>query len=259
MRADVFLFSHGFAKSRSHAAALISAGVSVGGKKISKPSQDIPSETPASDVTVENPSKYVSRGGYKLEGAISAFSLKTEGLIAVDLGASTGGFVDCLLQNGAKKVYAIDVGHDQLDAGLAADPRVVSIEGVNARVVTRETIGEEADIVTCDLSFISQSLVYQAAESLLRDGGTFVSLIKPQFEAGKENVGKNGIVKSRKIHADVIKKLFIKAAENHLYPQDIAVSPIEGGDGNREYLAVFVKNGTPADITEKQITTVTGS
>ena len=259
MRADVFLFSHGLAKSRSHAAALISGGVTAGGKRIIKPSQDIPDETPTDEVIIENPYKYVSRGGYKLEGALAAFSLDVKGLVAADLGASTGGFVDCLLQNGAKKVFAIDVGHGQLDKKLAEDPRVAAIEGVNARSVTREMLGEEADIVTCDLSFISQALVYPAVEGLLRDGGIFVSLIKPQFEAGRENVGKNGIVKSRKVHADVIKKLFIKAAENHLYPQKAAVSPIEGGDGNREYLALFVKNGTPADITEKQISTITGA
>lgn len=239
MRADIFLFQHGLAKSRSHAQALIKEGVTLHGKKIDKPSFDIPEDTSPLDLHIENPSKYVSRGGVKLEGALRAFSLDVSGMVALDLGASTGGFTDCLLQQGAKKVFAIDVGHGQLDAKLLKDPRVINMEGINARHMENATLGELCDIAVSDLSFISQALVYDTVRDNVKDGGLFVSLIKPQFEAGKEHLSKAGIVRDRKIHAAVIKRLFTEAEEAGLYPEALSVSPIEGGDGNREYLALF--------------------
>ena len=239
MRADIFLHNKGLAKSRSHAQALIREGVSLHGKKIEKPSFDIPEDTDPKHIRIENPSKYVSRGGVKLEGALRAFSLDVSAMTALDLGASTGGFTDCLLQNGAKKVFAIDVGHDQLDKTLLCDPRVINMEGINARSLENEVLGKLCDLAVSDLSFISQALVYETVRKNVKTGGVFISLIKPQFEAGKEHLSKSGIVRDRKIHAAVIERLFAEAAKAELYPEKLAVSPIEGGDGNREYLALF--------------------
>lgn len=252
MRADVFLFSHGLAKSRTHAQALISTGVVIDGKRISKPSEDIASSTSPENVIIENPTKFVSRGGYKLEAALEAFKLDVSGKTALDIGASTGGFTDCLIQHKAKKVYASDVGHGQLDASLLANDCVFSLEGINARNITRDMFEDKIDIITCDISFISQKLVYNAVSGVLDDGGVFISLIKPQFEAGKNNLNKNGIVKDRKIHMQVIMSLFDSASEFKLYPRGVIPSPIEGGDGNREYLAYFIKN-KPSSVSAEEI------
>ncbi len=235
MRADLYLYRLGLARSRSHAAELIRAGVFCGNKRIAKPAEEIADDTPASLIRIESPSRYVSRGGVKLEGALSRFSLDVTDKIALDLGASTGGFTDCLLRHGAKKVFAVDVGHGQLDPSLVADPRVVSMEGVNARTLTPEP----CDLAVSDLSFISQSLIYPVLSPIVRRGGLFVSLIKPQFEAGRDRVGSGGIVRDRKVHEDVIHSLFALAPRSELYPIALAPSPITGGDGNREYLALF--------------------
>ena len=159
--------------------------------------------------------------------------------VALDLGASTGGFTDCLLQNGALRVYAVDVGHGQLDPRLQKDPRVISLEGTNARSLTPDMTGEVCDLAVSDLSFISQALIYPAVRANVKDGGVFISLIKPQFEAGKEHIGKGGIVRDRHVHARVIEALFAAAEKSELYPEALIPSPIEGGDGNREYLALF--------------------
>ena len=239
MRADKFLFEKGLAKSRSHAAALIKDGVCIRNKRIEKPSQDIAEDTPTEDIKIKNPSKYVSRGGIKLEAALSLFQPEIHGKIALDLGASTGGFTDCLLQNGALRVYAVDVGHGQLDSSLQKDPRVISLEGTNARTLTPDMTGEICDLAVSDLSFISQALIYPAVRANVKDGGIFISLIKPQFEAGKEHIGKGGIVRDRRIHVKVIESLFALAEQAELYPEKLIPSPIEGGDGNREYLALF--------------------
>lgn len=257
MRADRFLFVHGFAKSRSHAAALIASGVTVGTVPIKKPSQEIPDSTSPSLIEVQNPSRYVSRGGMKLEAAIAAFSIGVEGKVALDLGASTGGFTDCLLQHGAARVIAVDVGHGQLAPSLRTDPRVISMEGVNARTLTPEDIVSRPDLVVCDLSFISQTLIYPAVAKLLGCGGVFVTLIKPQFEAGRDKLGKNGIVRDRRVHAAVITSLFSAAREYGLYPEAVIPSPITGGDGNREYLALFrrekVCHPLPTDAIPKAV------
>lgn len=256
MRADLFLFSHGLAKSRTHAAALINSGVSIDGKQISKPSENIPDYTPLENITILNPSKFVGRGGYKLEAALDVFKLDVTGMTALDIGASTGGFTDCLLQHHAVKVYATDVGHGQLDRTLLSDRRVISMEGINARNISRDMFNDKIDVVTCDVSFISQRLVYNAVSDVLDNGGIFISLIKPQFEAGKKHLNKNGIVKDRKIHGIVIEELFSSAASCGLYPHGIAASPIEGGDGNREYIAYFIKNKPYAVSAEEIAKTV---
>ena len=252
MRADKFLFEKGLAKSRSHAAALLKDGVFLDGKRIAKPSQEIAEDTPVSAIIIQNPSRYVSRGGIKLEAAISAFSPEIKGKAALDLGASTGGFTDCLLQNGALRVYAVDVGHGQLDSSLQKDPRVISLEGTNARTLTPDMTGEICDLAVSDLSFISQALIYPAVRANVKDGGIFISLIKPQFEAGKEHIGKGGIVRDRRIHVKVIESLFSSAQQAGLYPEKLIPSPIEGGDGNREYLALF-RIGERENISQADI------
>ena len=239
MRADKFLFEKGLAKSRSHAAALIKDGVYIGLKRIEKPSHDVAEDTPVCEIKIENPSRYVSRGGVKLEAAIFSFQPEIKDKVALDLGASTGGFTDCLLQNGASHVYAVDVGHGQLDPSLLKNPKVSSLEGTNARTLTPEMTGELCDLAVSDLSFISQALIYSAVRANVKTGGIFISLIKPQFEAGKEHIGKGGIVRDRQIHLKVIESLFRKAEAEGLYPEALIASPIEGGDGNREYLALF--------------------
>lgn len=244
MRADLFLYVHGFAKSRTAAARLIDGGVYVDGEKISKPSQTIPDGAGFYDVKIENPDRYVSRGGLKLEAALDAFGVSPKWAVCVDIGASTGGFTDCLLQRGAEKVYAVDVGHGQLDEKLARDRRVISLEGVNARTLTKDALGEGVSIAVTDVSFISQEKIYDAVNAVLDNGGKFISLIKPQFEAGEQNVGKGGIVKDRRVHAAVIRDLISAAARRSLMIKAIIPSPVKGGDGNTEYLAYFEKGGT---------------
>ena len=245
MRADLYLTANGLAESRAKAQSAISEGrLYVNGKNIKKCAYDV-SDTDTVELKGDG-LRFVSRGGLKLLGAIESFGIDVTGLTAVDIGASTGGFTDCLIQHGAKKVYAVDCGRDQLHAKLKDDIRVVSIEGFNARELTFDTLGEKCDIAVMDVSFISQTLLYGAVRSTVRDGGLFVSLIKPQFEAGRSAIGRGGIVKDRKTHVSVIKKILTNAAENGLFPLRLTVSPIEGGDGNTEYLALF-KVGTPTD------------
>jgi 23S rRNA (cytidine1920-2'-O)/16S rRNA (cytidine1409-2'-O)-methyltransferase len=175
----------------------------------------------------------------KLEKAVKEFNLDLNGCVCMDIGASTGGFTDCMLINGAVKVYSIDVGYGQLAWKLRSDSRVVNMERTNFRYVTHEEIPEEIDFASVDVSFISLKHIIPPMRNLLRNGGRAVCLIKPQFEAGKEHIGKGGIVRDRKIHRAVIERLFEAAEHAGLYPEALTVSPIEGGDGNREYLALF--------------------
>ena len=243
MRADVFLYKSGIAKSRTSAQSLISSGVTYKGVLMDKPSFEIPDDALPSDISVSEPEKYVGRGGYKLEKAIEEFGLNVNEITALDLGASTGGFTDCLLQNGAKKVYSVDVGHGQLSPSLLNDSRVVSMEGTDARAVNKEMFEEKISFVCSDLSFISQSKVFPAVSGLLEDDGIFVSLIKPQFEVGRVHT-KNGIVKDKNKHIQVVLQLIEEAKANELYAEQFTKSPIKGGDGNTEYLILFRKNGS---------------
>jgi 23S rRNA (cytidine1920-2'-O)/16S rRNA (cytidine1409-2'-O)-methyltransferase len=250
MRIDKYLAIKGLAKSRESAQRLIEAGlVTVGGSFVKKPSFEISEDSPPEIKITGETIRYVSRGGLKLESALDAFKIGVEGLDAVDIGASTGGFTDCLLKNGAARVRAVDVGRSQLDPKLAADPRVISFEGMNARYLTPDDIGGECDIVVCDVSFISLGLIIPAVKRILKPEGKFIALIKPQFEAGKANIGKNGIVRDRNIHVEVILLIIEEAQLNSLYCFGIAPSPITGGDGNREYVSAFntVLNGTGID------------
>ncbi len=252
MRLDVYLAETGLAKSRSRAAQLISGGfISVNGKIITKASYDV-TETDEVRQTGEE-HKFVGRGGMKLEGALERFCVDVTGRICADVGASTGGFTDCLLQRGAAHVYAIDSGHGQLDPKLAEDSRVTNLEGCNARYLTAEQLGQPCTCAVSDLSFISQTLVLPAVSSILTDGAVYIALIKPQFECGREAVGRGGLVKDKKQHIAAINRVIACAAENGLAPCGIMKSPITGGDGNTEFLMMAVKNGT-ASVSGKAVT-----
>lgn len=239
-RIDLALFELGYCESRSVAAKLIKGGfVFVDGKKVEKPSLEV--EEGVEIEIVENPlTRFVSRGGLKLEAALKEFSVDPTGLICCDLGASTGGFTDCLLQNGAKKVYAIDSGRDQLHASLRKNVCVVSMEGVNARFLDESMI-EKVDLCVMDVSFISQRLLYHTVRHILKSNGIFISLIKPQFEVGKENIGKGGIVKDTVAAEKAVEELKAEAEKNGLRMIRTTPSPILGGDGNAEILALFEK------------------
>ncbi len=248
MRLDVYLTEKGLAKSRSKAAETIDGGfVSVNGKTVTKASFSVNDED---DVVLSGkPYDYVSRGGVKLEGALTQFGFDVTGLTALDIGASTGGFTDCLLKRGAAKVYAIDSGKDQLDESLRRDPRVVSIEGFNARELCYDTIGDRCGIIVSDLSFISQTYIIPTLFHVSAEDCVFISLIKPQFECGREALNKNGIVKDRKFHIAAIKRVLSSAMDHGFLPVDLMRSTIQGGDGNVEYLFMARKTGEEHKIS----------
>lgn len=256
MRLDLYLFEKGLAKSRSFAKTLVCDGfVSVNGKKQTKASLDI-SDGDIVEVTGK-PYEYVGRGGLKLEAALNCFNVDVNGLTAVDIGASTGGFTHCLLLRGASKVFAVDIGHDQLDKSLVNDSRVVNIEGLNARYMTPEDVGKTVNIAVSDISFISQTYVIPVIPALLDENGIYIALIKPQFECGKSGLGKNGIVKDKKTRYEAVKKVVGCAFEYGLGINGFVKSPVEGGDGNTEYLAYFRKN-SESTIDDKVIAEVCG-
>jgi len=251
MRLDTYLAEQNLAKSRSRAASLISGGfVTVNGVVILKPSYDV-KDTDQVLVTGEEHG-FVGRGGMKLDGALSRFALDVTGMICADIGASTGGFTDCLLKRGAEKVYAVDSGHDQLDKTLVRDSRVINLEGVNARYLNHEQIPEACDLAVCDLSFISQTLVIPAVREILSGSGQYLALIKPQFECGREAIGKGGIVKDKKQHIAAVRKVLMCAADCDLMPKKIMKSPIQGGDGNTEFLFLAEVGGF-SSVTEQDI------
>ena len=238
----------GGAESRTKARQLIESGcVYVNGKPVLKASAEIGKDD---RVELKNSSSasYVGRGGLKLEAALREFMISPASLVALDIGASTGGFTECLLKYGAEKVFAVDSGSGQLHPSLMDDMRVVSLEGINARYLTREDLaGEKAGIVTMDVSFISQSLLYGAVSSVMEESAALISLIKPQFEVGRANVGKGGLVRDKALHAQAIENLVRSAAAFGLFCTKLMRSPIDGGDGNKEYLAAFYKKGTVID------------
>ena len=241
MRADVYLHAAGYTQSRKKAQDLIDAGaVTVDGVLIKKSSVAI-NEAVEHDVKIEQVFLYVSRGGMKLEAALDAFAINVNHKKAVDVGASTGGFTDCLLKRGAREVYAIDSGIGQLHESLLNDPRVHSIEHFNAREMDLSTTDGYCDIAVADVSFISQTYIIPSVSRVLADGGIFVSLVKPQFEAGRSALGKNGIVTSAAYRFLAAKRVITSAVENGFDCIGFIRSPIEGGDGNKEYLAYFIK------------------
>lgn len=256
MRADVYLVQGGHAPSRTLAQKLIdSRAVCIDGRVIEKASEDIPEGEHAVSVQATADTRYVGRGGLKLEAALAHFPLSVQDRIVADVGASTGGFTDCLLQNGAARVYAVDAGHGQLHPRLLADPRVRSAEGVNARYLDPRTLCEieqahstpdpafdgMVDGCVMDVSFISQTLILPALATVIRGGGFLVTLIKPQFELSGKALGKHGIVKREADRRAAVDRVLASAAACGLRPCGLIESPIEGGDGNREYLAYFIK------------------
>lgn len=242
MRADEYLAKSGAVPSRQRAKELIqSGGVLIGGKPVKKPSSEVAGDE---DIKIIGKTlRYVSRGGLKLEKAAKVFDISFEGKKCVDFGASTGGFTDCMLQGGAAAVYAVDVGHGQLDKKLLSDERVVNMEGFNLRGITPDDIGGKADILVCDVSFISLKLIMDGMADVLSDSGEAAVLIKPQFECGRQDVGKNGIVRSKKVHVRVLNEIFSAFAEHGLYADKFDYSPISGGDGNIEYIAHVIHSG----------------
>ena len=193
---------------------------------------------------------YVSRGGWKLEKVMKTWPITLQGKICADIGASTGGFTDCMLQNGAEKVYAVDVGYGQLDWKLRSDPRVICLERTNARYLTAEQIPDPLDFASIDVSFISLKLIFPALYVLLKDGGEIACLIKPQFEAGKEKVGKKGVVRDPSVHREVLENFVIFAKENHFTVLGITFSPIRGPEGNIEYLGYLRKSSEEDAATD---------
>ncbi len=240
LRLDVAVFERGFAETREKAKAMIMAGsVYVNGQKALKGGVNI-KETDVIEVRgAVNP--FVSRGGLKLDEAVRSFGLELADCVCMDIGASTGGFTDCMLTNGAKKVYAIDVGYGQLAWKLRCDERVVNLERTNFRYVTREQVPDEVDFASVDVSFISLRLILPVMHTLLRSGGRSVCLIKPQFEAGKENIGKKGVVRDKSVHMDVVRSITSFAAENGFKVLNVDFSPIKGPEGNIEYLMYIEK------------------
>ena len=244
VRLDVLLVSRGLQESRQKAQATIMSGqVYVDGRRVDKPGTAIPA---SADIEVRGGLRYVSRGGLKLEKAMALWPISLEGKVCMDVGASTGGFTDCMLQNGAAKVYAIDVGYGQLAWSLRSDERVVCLERTNARYLSHELVPEEPDFSSVDVSFISLRLILPAIAAVLRPAGTVVCLIKPQFEAGREKVGKKGVVRDPAVHREVLEHFLIHAKESDFTVLDITYSPIRGPEGNIEYLG-YLQYGEGAE------------
>lgn len=240
-RLDVLLVKKGLAESREKAKAIIMSGIVY----VDNNKEDKAGQTFNEDALIEvrgNTLRYVSRGGLKLEKAMNCFGVTLEGKIAMDVGASTGGFTDCMLQNGAVKVYSVDVGHGQLAWKLRNDERVVCMEKTNIRYVTPDDVADKIDFASIDVSFISLKKVLPAVYDLLTDVGEVVCLIKPQFEAGREKVGKKGVVREQSVHVEVVDMIVSFAREMGFVTLDLSYSPIKGPEGNIEYLLYITKD-----------------
>lgn len=243
MRLDQFLTENGYAETRTKAKNLIESGsVNVNGRLIMKSAFDV-SDADEIICRTDLICPYVSRGGLKLEGALREFGIDVTGAICLDIGASSGGFTDCLLKHGASKVFAVDSGSGQLHKSLQGDSRVISLENVNARYLSEKEIPEKADITVMDVSFISQTKLYPAIIPLMKENGIFISLIKPQFEVGRSGVGKGGIVRDEKKRREAVENVIAVASSFGLKNIKTVLSPIKGGDGNTEFLAYFALSG----------------
>lgn len=245
-RLDILLVNKGLATSREKAKAIIMSGIVYVDDQKEDKAGSMFKETAKIEVRGKT-LKYVSRGGLKLEKAMKEFDLTLTDTVCMDVGSSTGGFTDCMLQNGATKVYSVDVGHGQLDWKLRNDERVIVMEKTNIRYVTPEDIDDKLDFVSIDVSFISLTKVLPAVKELLKPGASIVSLIKPQFEAGREQVGKKGVVRDIKVHKEVIVKITEFVREIGLIPNMLSFSPIKGPEGNIEYLLRIESDPTASD------------
>lgn len=252
-RLDILLVKRGLAESREKAKAIIMSGnVFVGNEREDKAGSTFDE---ASEITLKGQAmKYVSRGGYKLEKAMEQFKVEVSGKVCMDVGSSTGGFTDCMLQNGAKKVYAVDVGTNQLVWKLRQDERVVSMEKTNIRYLTKDQIEDEIEFASIDVAFISLTKVLEPVKELLSCDGSVVCLIKPQFEAGREKVGKKGVVREQSVHREVVETITDYAKTCGFTVQNLDFSPIKGPEGNIEYLMEMSKgseaSNLPADMKE---------
>lgn len=245
-RIDILLVERGYAASRERAQALILAGkVFVSGRLSDKAGVKVQSDAMIEVKSPDHP--YVSRGGLKLKGALDAFRVDVKDLTALDIGCSTGGFTDCLLQNGASKVFALDVGKGVLDYKMRSDPRVKVMEGINARYLKYDTIGETVNLIVIDVAFISLSLIIPNLRPILKDKGILLPLIKPQFEVGKDEVESGGIIRSKDKHIAVLDKIMRCGVENGFDCLGAVPSPIEGQKGNHEYFLHFLKSEGKAE------------
>jgi 23S rRNA (cytidine1920-2'-O)/16S rRNA (cytidine1409-2'-O)-methyltransferase len=252
-RIDLLLAERGYAPSRERAQGLILAGkVFVNGRMTDKAGTKVSVDA---EIEVKSPDHpYVSRGGLKLRGALDAFEINPQGMTALDVGCSTGGFTDCLLQSGASKVFALDVGKGVLDYKMRTDPRVNVIEGLNARYLQYENVGEAVDIIVVDVAFISLTLILPNLGALLRDNGILLPLVKPQFEVGKDEVESGGVIRSKEKHITVLEKIMRCGVENGYDCLGAVPSPIEGQKGNREYFLFFRKTErTPLPLSADDI------
>ncbi|MCR5684662.1 MAG: TlyA family RNA methyltransferase [Lachnospiraceae bacterium] len=251
-RLDVLLVNRRLADSREKAKAIIMAGnVFVGGQREDKAGSMFPDDA---EIELKGvPMKYVSRGGLKLEKMVDKHGLKFDGAVCMDVGSSTGGFTDCMLQNGAVRVYAVDSGTNQLAWKLRSDERVISMEKTNIRYVTPDMIGEPVDFVSIDVSFISLTKVFEPVKELMKPDSRMVALIKPQFEAGREQVGKKGVVRDAKVHMEVIDRVLTYACGIGFHLLDLDYSPIKGPEGNIEYLAYLSLSGEDESVNIKDL------
>lgn len=248
-RLDVYLYENGFATSREKAKALIMAGmVFVNDEKAYKPGETVEDGV---TIRIKEELPFVSRGGFKLDKGIKVFGINLCDKVCVDIGASTGGFTDCMLQNNAKKVFSVDVGYGQLDWKLRQDEKVVVLERTNARYLSDKEITEPVDFISADVAFISLNTALSTAFSFLKESGESLVLIKPQFEAGREFVGKKGVVRDEKVHRDVIIKVCSQMEEKGMKIIGLDFSPIKGPEGNIEYLLYMKKSGESIDYIKK--------
>ena len=257
-RLDVLLVKKGFYPSRERAKASIMAGiVYVDGQKSDKAGNMI--DENAEIFVKDNICPYVSRGGLKLEKALELYGFSLENAVCADIGASTGGFTDCMLQKGASKVFAIDVGYGQLDWKLRNDDRVINMEKCNIRYLDFDTVDRDIDFISIDVSFISLKLVFPVAAKMLADTGSLVCLVKPQFEAGRQQVGKGGIVKDINVHKEVIRNVVQYGIDSGLYSYGLTYSPVKGAKGNIEYLLYMKKEDTDGKVTDDDINRIADS
>jgi len=250
-RLDALLVERELIDSRERAKAVIMSGnVFVDGNRADKPGALIKNEA---GIEVRSLPEYVSRGGLKLEKAIKYFGFSAEGKICIDIGASTGGFTDCLLKNGAAMVYAVDVGYGQLAWKIRSDPRVTVMERTNIRYATPKMFEKKPELATIDVSFISLALVLPVVKTLLTNDGEVISLIKPQFEAGREKVGKKGVVRDEGTHLEVLEAFVLNAKASDFLIKDMTFSPVRGPEGNIEYLAWLSKTGEDSNFSPEEI------